>query len=323
MLFKSIIILCLSIFNVGISNEIPQFTSFIKNYNKEYSNDEILNRFNIFQENIQKINNHNNQNNSWKMGVNKFADLSPEEFKRIYTSLDRPSIRKNKTSFSIINTNTPPNEIDWVSLGAVTNVKDQGQCGSCWAFSTTGSIEGAYYLANKKLVSLSEQQLVDCSSSFGNEGCNGGLMDNGFEYVKSNGLCSEKSYSYKGVDGLCKKCNVVTKIDSYIDVTPNDEQSLLQAVSKQPVSVAIEADKSIFQFYQSGVMDSDSCGTNLDHGVLIVGYGTQNGKDFWKVKNSWGSSWGNKGYILLGRNSKSKQGICGIMTEPSYPVISN
>ena len=215
-----------------------------------------------------------------------------------------------------------PSEVYWTAKGAVTDIKDQGQFGSCWSFSTTGSVESAYFLSTGKLDSFSEQQLVDCSSSYGNQGCNGGLMDDAFNYIKDNGICLEKDYPYEGSDGKCKKCKTVTKINSFVDVPVNDEQALQQAVSIQPVSVAIEADQSSFQFYSSGVM-SASCGTNLDHGVLVVGYGTLNGKDYWKIKNSWGANWGDSGYILLARNVKDSAGQCGITMMASYPIINS
>jgi C1A family cysteine protease len=297
-----------------------QFIDFAKSHNKQYFIDEFLHRYFIFENNLNIINSHNEQNLSWTMSVNKFADLTQTEFKSRRFGYQNLRV-KNYEQFNTYNFSEVPSEIDWVEKGAVTSVKDQKQCGSCWAFSTTGSVEGAYFLSTGKLLSFSEQQLVDCSSSYGNEGCDGGLMDDGLTYIKDKGICLEKDYSYTASDGKCKKCKTQTKIDSFVDVQPNNETALLQAVSLQPVSVAIEADTSVFQFYSSGVMDSESCGTQLDHGVLVVGYGTKEGKDYWKVKNSWGFSWGDSGYIMIGRNANAKEGICGIAMEPSYPVI--
>jgi hypothetical protein len=208
--------------------------------------------------------------------------------------------------------------MDWVAEGAVTPVKNQGQCGSCWAFSTTGSVEGAYFVAIGKLVSLSEEDLVQCDHG-GDQGCQGGLMDNAFKWIEQNGLCSEGDYPYSsggGTAGTCKtSCSPVVTVTGFTDVPPKDEKALLLAVAKQPVSVAIEADKSAFQLYNSGVLDSTSCGTQLDHGVLIVGYGTDGGKDYWKVKNSWGATWGESGYLRMVRDKN----MCGIAQQPSYP----
>jgi len=302
------------------------FLNFKNKYNKQYKENELEHRYKNFQDNLEIINKHNSENHSWTMGINQFSDLTAEEFKlaticyKNYDMfLDIPIISFDTRvlpSFGDL-----PSEVDWTSKGAVTDVKDQGQCGSCWSFSTTGSVESAYYLASGTLDSFSEQQLVDCSSSYGNEGCNGGLMDNAFNYIKDNGICLEKDYPYKGSDGKCKKCKTVTKINSFVDIPANDEQALQQAVAIQPVSVAIEADQSSFQFYSGGVMNA-KCGTNLDHGVLVVGYGTLNGKDYWKVKNSWGANWGQSGYILLARNVKDPKGQCGIAMIASYPVIN-
>merc|ERR1712070_1340603 len=206
-----------------------------------------------------------------------------------------------------------------VSKGAVTPVKNQQQCGSCWAFSTTGSMEGAYQIASGKLESLSEEDLVQCDHN-GDQGCSGGLMDNAFTWVSENGICSESSYPYtsgSGRTGTCQKgCSPVVTITGHTDVPAMDEDALKAAVSKHPVSVAIEADKSAFQLYRSGVLDSSSCGTNLDHGVLVVGYGTLDGKDYWKVKNSWGGSWGLDGYVLMAEGKN----MCGIAQQPSYPT---
>jgi KDEL-tailed cysteine endopeptidase len=217
-----------------------------------------------------------------------------------------------------------PASVDWSAKGAVTPIKNQGQCGSCWSFSTTGSVEGAHFLKTGQLVSLSEQQLVDCSGAEGNQGCNGGLMDQAFQYIIDNkGLCTEAAYPYQGVDGNCASttCTVAATITSFSDVPGSNEVALETAIAQQPVSIAIEADQASFQFYTSGVMTA-ACGTQLDHGVLVVGYGNDaTGGDYYKVKNSWGASWGDNGYILLGRGASfNPSGQCGIQMEPSYPT---
>ena len=217
-----------------------------------------------------------------------------------------------------------PDAIDWVTKGAVTPVKNQGQCGSCWSFSATGSMEGAYQIATGKLVSLSEEDLVECDQV--DQGCGGGLMDNAFKFVMKNGIAAEAAYPYisgTGIRGLCKdkkEANAVVTVTGFKDVPPKDEDALKTAVALGPVSVAIEADKSAFQLYKSGVLEKKSCGTKLDHGVLVVGYGTAPGifgkKDYWKVKNSWGATWGEEGYIRLARGKN----MCGVAEQPSYPT---
>merc|ERR1712080_44130 len=203
-------------------------------------------------------------------------------------------------------------------------VKNQGQCGSCWSFSTTGALEGAWEIATGKLVSLSEQQFVDCDTK--DSGCQGGLMDYAFAYAEKNAICTESSYKYTATDGTCKASTCTTGIPKggvtgFKDVAADDEQALMDAVAQQPVSIAIEADKSVFQLYASGVL-TGRCGSSLDHGVLAVGYGTESGQAYWKVKNSWGSSWGDEGYVKIFRG-KSGAGECGILAgPPSYPVVS-
>merc|ERR1712159_282066 len=227
---------------------------------------------------------------------------------------------KKQENAVFLDESTAPASVDWTTKNAVTPVKNQQQCGSCWAFSTTGSVEGVNAIATGKLQSFSEQQLVDCAGSFGNQGCNGGLMDNGFKYIEQSGDSLETDYPYTAKTGTCDKSKIksAVSISGFTDVPPKNEAQLAAAVAKNPVSVAIEADQSGFQFYKSGIF-SGTCGTNLDHGVLAVGYGTDGGKAYWKVKNSWGATWGQNGYIMMAKDISNKAGQCGIASQPSYP----
>jgi C1A family cysteine protease len=241
----------------------------------------------------------------------------------MYGTFCAPAGSHNCFASTISNT-TVPTSLDWrTSSGnpkgivAVTGVKNQEQCGSCWSFSASGATEGAWAISGKSLTSLSEQQLVDCSSSYGNNGCGGGDMDAAFQYIIKNGLCTEASYPYKAVDEKCKTCSPVAHLDGYIDIS--DEAGILTQIQNGPVSVGIEADQAVFQFYSGGVLDDPSCGTNLDHGVLAVGYGNMNGKDYWIVKNSWGASWGMNGYVLIARGKD----MCGISQMASRPYYLN
>lgn len=277
----------------------------------------------VFQKNVERITRHNAEGHNWTMAINKFADLTAEEFTaRMRVPMMRPKERKHMKAFRT----AVPTSVDWVSVGAVTPVKNQEQCGSCWAFSTTGAVEGAWFLAKRELVSLSEQQLVDCSTAQGNQGCNGGLMDYGFQYIISNGgITTEAEYPYTATGpNTCEASGkpVAATLSGYQDVPTNSDAALMAAIAKQPVSVAVEADQGVFQFYSGGVM-TGACGTALDHGVLAVGYGTDaSGGDYYKVKNSWGADWGEEGYIRLGRGSAfAPNGQCGILMSASYPTV--
>lgn len=303
----------------------PTFSTWSSMYNRSYTPTERDYRESVYTQNLVKIAKHNMQNHSWSLDVNQFADLTSKEFSTKYIRggyMGNVTYRKRFYNWSLLyeNKTVLPTSVDWTTQGAVTPVKDQGQCGSCWAFSATGSMESTWFLKNGSLISLSEQQLVDCSSAQGDQGCNGGLMDYAFQYVVSNkGISSEAAYPYTATGpNTCESKPLVAMITGYKDVPPGSEVALMTALTEQPVSVAVEADQDAFQFYSGGVLTA-ACGSQLDHGVLAVGYGTQGGQDFYKVKNSWGASWGEKGYILLGRGSQyGSNGQCGIQMDPSY-----
>jgi len=311
------------------------FDAFVKEFEKSYATAaERAHRFAIYVENRLRVAELNREHSAATFALNAFADLTWEEFRSTYVGGFKPALEQQWEGLPHLGTHQYsgadlPDEIDWTTKGAVTPIKNQGQCGSCWAFSAIGALEGAWEIASGKLVPLSEQELVDCSHNGVDQGCHGGLMNGGFVYVEENGICTEESYPYTAKDGKCaKKKNGCTDgipkgtVHGFKDVHKDDEQALMEAVSRGPVSVAIEADHQAFQFYSGGVMKS-ACGTQLDHGVLLVGYGEANGLKFWKVKNSWGESWGEKGYIELerGKSPDGKEGECGLLTQPSYPVI--
>ncbi|XP_028761735.1 senescence-specific cysteine protease SAG39-like [Neltuma alba] len=296
-------------------------------YGKVYSDpQEKEKRFNIFKQNVEYIEGINSAGTRpHKLGINQFADLTNEEFtasRNRFKGHMRSSIKKTP-SFRYENVSDVPSSVDWRKQGAVTPIKNQGDCGCCWAFSAVAATEGITKLSTGKLISLSEQELVDCDTKGVDQGCEGGLMDDAFKFIMQNhGLNSEVNYPYKGVDGACNakgEANHVATIKGYEDVPANNEQALQKAVANQPVSVAIDASGSDFQFYSSGIF-TGSCGTELDHGVTAIGYGVSDDTEYWLVKNSWGTEWGEEGYIRMKRNVDAKEGLCGIAMEASYPT---
>ncbi|CAH9145993.1 unnamed protein product [Cuscuta epithymum] len=290
-------------------------------------------RFEVFKDNLIFIDEHNSvEGRSYTVGLNRFADLTNYEYRTMFVRgrMNKTTGRANRAAvgrnrYAFLAGDELPGSVDWRQNGAVTPVKDQGHCGSCWAFSTVGAVEGINQIVTGDLISLSEQELVDCDKTY-NMGCNGGLMDYAYDYiVKNGGIDSEEDYPYKAREGSCdpsRESAHVVSIDGYEDVPENDEKSLMKAVAHQPVSVAVEAGGRAFQLYESGVF-TGICGTELDHGVVVVGYGTENGHDYWIVKNSWGPNWGENGYIRLERNlNHTVTGKCGIAMEASYPLKS-
>ncbi|KAG6549515.1 hypothetical protein Mapa_008895 [Marchantia paleacea] len=310
-------------------NQGQLFKNWMRDHSKTYEDqaEERL-RFDIFKQNLELINAHNEKKSSFTLGLNQFADLTLDEFKTMYLrnkyhDKGRPC---KTTGFKYANATNLPALVDWRTKGAVTPVKDQGQCGSCWAFSVIGSVEGINQISTGKLISLSEQELVSCDVSNYTAGCAGATsMDYGFQYIMENkGVDTERDYPYTAEDGVCNKNKEkkdAATITGYEDVPVNSEKDLQKAVAFQPVSVAIDAMSSDWQFYKSGIFDG-SCGTFLDHGVVVVGYGTYKKDDFWIVKNSWGVTWGNKGYILMKRNVNWPEGMCGIAMMASFPTKS-
>jgi len=299
------------------------FEAFQAQYGKVYLESEENHRFNIYKQNLDFVNAWDEEARGFSVGINAFADLTVEEFKSIYNGMNVNVEPFEPVLDSYWHSEVTGDIVNWVNKGAVTPIKDQGQCGSCWSFSATGSMEGEKFIKTGTLTSLSEQNLVDCSTAQGNEGCNGGLMDSAFDYVIANhGIDTEASYRYTATGpNSCKfsTANIGDTISSYTDVTRGSESALQTSVDTQPTSVAIDAGHNSFQLYKSGVYYEPACSaTQLDHGVLAVGYGTDNsGTAYWLVKNSWGTGWGMQGFIQM---SKGRNNNCGIATMASYPI---
>lgn len=269
--------------------------------------------------NREFIKNHNLENHSYIVSENSFINHT---YINEFNSINHSIYISNNNPILINFTELNKKNVDWRKEYKVSSVKNQGQCGGCWAFSSVGAVESAWAIKHNTLYNLSEQELIDCSSE--NHGCEGGSMELAFQYIIDNGLCSNLSYPYIAEDGQCEKdCKSLVQISNYSDIIKNNEEILKYAVQHQPISVAIQANKRSFQMYKSGIYSDPYCGFELDHGVLLIGYGydkTYN-MDYWIIKNSWSDSWGENGYIRIQRNIDDKRGLCGIAMDPSVPII--
>lgn len=307
-----------------------EFNRFKGKHGARYMNDtEHEYRKNIFRQNLRYIHSMNRANLGYSLAINHLADKTEDELKA----------RRGFKPSGVFNTGKPfpyksqklkdtlPEQFDWRLFGAVTPVKDQSVCGSCWSFGTVGAVEGAYFLHNGgNLVRLSQQALIDCSWEYGNNGCDGGEDFRAYQWMmKVGGIPTEEEYGqYLGQDGLCHidTVPVVAKISGFVNVTSNDPNAFKTAlVTSGPLSVAIDASHKSFSFYSHGVYYEPECKNrldDLDHAVLAVGYGKLNGEEYWLVKNSWSTYWGNDGYVLM----STKNNNCGVMTTPTYVEIA-
>ena len=308
----------------ALSSAEFEYMNYIAEFNK-VTND--VEEFNFRLENFKLVDafikEHNSSNSTYTAGHNQFSDWSHAEYKSILGYVRGEADVRN---VQIFDESQNADSVNWVTAGAVTPVKDQGQCGSCWAFSTTGSLEGAHFVASGELLSFSEQQLVDCAYlKYGNLGCNGGLQDNAYKYYEAGFNAELESVypEYTASKGSCRydasSATAVT-VSKYVDVTPSSVSQMKAALTTQPLAVAIEADKYCFQTYKSGVFNNAKCGTTLDHAVLAVGYGTEDGQDYWLVKNSWNTTWGDQGYIKIA--IVDGDGICGVQMDPNQPTTN-
>jgi len=294
----------------------------MKEHKRTYHHAEFNTRYAIFKDNYDYVEKNNAEENGMILSLNQFADLESSEFANLYLGYKASTQLNNTSTEPIISAKSAlPESWNWVDHGAVTGIKNQEQCGACWSFSTTGSTEGCHQISTGSLVSLSEQNLIDCSTSYGNKGCNGGAMVDAMQYIINNGgIDTESSYPYTAEDGTCQynAANSAATLSSYVNVASGSESDLKQKASAGPVSVAIDASLKSFQLYKSGIYYEAKCSsTALDHGVLVVGWGKSSQGEYWIVKNSWGTSWGIEGYIWMARNRGNN---CGIATAATLPT---
>jgi len=283
------------------------FAAYMEDYGKVYENTDVLaQRYNAFKSNVAYINQRNTENITFTLGINQFTDLTNEEYRKLLT---RPQSNRARAPEEVVDISALPNNVDWRTSGAVQRVKDQGQCGSCWAFSATGATESYMKIKGGALPDLAEQQLVDCCHSGGSQGCNGGEETAALEWIAAHGQCDSASYPYRARDGQCKTCTAVAHITGAKRIS--GEPALAAAITITPTTVAVDAASPDWQSYAGGVYNGH-CGKSLDHAILAVGFTDT----YWIVKNSWSTRWGASGYIYLIRGKN----ICGVALEPSYPV---
>ncbi|XP_039535922.1 cathepsin S-like [Pimephales promelas] len=324
------------LFAVCCSAALAQFNSNLdqhwelwkKTHDKFYSTEfEDLGRRELWEKNLELITLHNLEASmgmhSYDLAMNHMGDLTTEEILQTLATTRVPPDFKRQTATFVGSSGAPiPDSLDWREKGYVSSVKNQGACGSCWAFSSAGALEGHLMKTTGKLVDLSPQNLVDCSSRYGNMGCNGGYMDQAFQYVIDNGgIDSDSSYPYEAVQGQCRynPSQRAANCTKYYSVHQGDEEALKEALaSVGPISVAIDATHPKFIFYHSGVYNDPSCTQHINHAVLAVGYGALEGQDYWLLKNSWGTPFGDGGYIRMARNQNN---MCGIASYACYPVM--
>lgn len=322
-MMRILVALIFAVCAVNAATDQDLWLDFKESNSKEYRNlREETKHFEIFQNNLRRIEEHNEKYDkgeiTYHLGITPFADLTHEEFlSMLNKSLVRKPNYKNNFFEPDLNISVP-RAVNWVSKGAVLEVKNQGSCGSCWAFSATGALEGQNAIKHNKTVALSEQNLLDCSSDYGNNACEGGLMNSAFEYVKENGITTEGKYPYTAQEGICsfKTSESVLKISGYRVVRPNENRLKIAVGIVGPISIGVDA--SYFQLYTGGIFNEQDCSHFLNHGVLAVGYGNDGQHDYWLVKNSWGTSWGENGYIRMIRNANNQ---CGVADAASYPLV--